>query len=88
MKHTVLIMKPDAVRSEESSKSDWILRVHVETSSPDDSPQNETEGYAAIAAADEWIKAEFYPDNPGDFDAAEWEPVAIYAGHLFDNLTP
>jgi hypothetical protein len=88
--YTVLLMMSDDLRSDECCASDWVRRVYVE-------------GEASKAGIERMIKiarcdlADMFgwtdPDDDPDPVEVEqrksaMEPVAIYAGHIFDIYQP
>ena len=78
MPYTVLLMLPDHMRDDESCAADWIRRVWVDASSPDDAFATAQSNCGEIMGWDE----DAQPD-PDDLDV-----IAVYPGHLFDLFHP
>lgn len=76
MPFTVLLMIPDNMRSDESCEADWVRRIWVHATNPDE----------ALSAAQAECISLFEWDE--DTDAECLAPVAIYHGQIFDMFQP
>lgn len=74
--YTVLMMVPEYWFADQSTKSDYVTRIYVEADSPEDAVEK---AYSAIP--------ESFPDEE-DLQVEDFEPVAVYMGHIFDLYQP
>lgn len=83
---TVILMLSDDIRSDECCAADWVRRVWV-TGEPTDEGIQRMIKVARCNLADMfgWTEQESDPD-PVEVEERKnaLEPVAIYAGHIFD----
>ena len=81
--YTVILMMPDEMRSDECCAADWLRRVWVYGNEADQSPLIGT-ARRKLADLFGWTEEDYMAEEEIQQRMDELEPVAIYAGHIFD----
>ena len=85
--YTVILMMPDEMRSDECCAADWIRRVWVYGDAHDQGTLIDT-ARRKLADLFGWTEEGYMAEEEIQQRMDELEPVAIYAGHLFDVYQP
>ena len=81
--YTVILMLPDEMRSDECCAADWLRRVWVYGDAVDQGTLIDT-ARRELAILFGWAHDESIDRYEMVQRMSELEPVAIYAGHIFD----